>query len=384
MEQFGVGVYSGGYFERADFTRADLTRATLDGRFHGARFDDATINGALMLGAVGIDAMHANLRKRGAIVNGGDFAAAIKSGRDFSNSLLSGAQLQEVNLVGAKLAAADLHSAKFDRAQLNGADLRRAKLYWGTALGTRFDGADLTHAHLDNVRAAGASFENAKLIGATLCGAHLAAASLRNADLTGANLSYADLTGVDLTGAILDDVGLEAAIIEDVRGLDPAVQRRLRETAGRWKHELRIGVERFLSIWSIPLHVALTPLAVLLGLIGFRANHTHASFAVLTAVNIVATIPLGTRLIFAILGGSPTAQMSVPGLWSLWFHLWPIMMMGLIALFLVSLGSGGYRIVRYVLMRPRNKPGLSLLCALLTSANCLFANYALLMMAPDA
>jgi len=359
-----AGGYSGGYFERADFTNADLTGATLAGRFHGARFHGAALSGTLMLGAGGIEPIREDLRRRGAIVIGEDFAAAVKSGRDFSNSLLRGAQLQDVDLTAVKLGGADLHSANFDRTLLNGADLRGAELYFATAKEARFDGADLSRAQFNNVGAAGASFIGAKLVNTSLAGADLSGADLHDADLAGANLSSADLTGADLTGAILDDVTVEAAIIDDVRGLHPETQRELRNRAGRWWYDLKMGVNRFLRNWSLPLHLVLTPVAIVLGLIGLRGGRARTSFAVMTGINLAAVIPLLIRLIFAMLGGSPTAQMSVPGLWHAWFSLWPVMMLGLGALFLGSLAAGGYQIVRYVIMTPRNRPVLSLHCVL--------------------
>ena len=379
-----VGGYSGGYFERADFTNADLTGATLTGRFDGARFQGAKLGGTLMLGAVGVELIRNDLRRRGAIVVGVDFAAAVKSGRDFSNSFLPGAQLQDVDLAGAKLGSANLHSANFDRAQLDGADLRGANLHHATAKDARFDDANLSESHFHNVNANGASFVGAKLVNASLFRTDLSGANLRDADLTGANLSYADLTGADLTGATLDDVAVEAAIFDDVRGLPPETQRKLTERAGRWKYDLEMGVNDFLQNWSFRLHLVLTPVAIVLGLMGFRGGRARTSFAVMTGINLATVIPLLIGWIFAMLGGSPTAQMSEPNLWGAWFSLWPVMMLGLGILFLGSLAAGGYQIVRYVIMTPRNRPFLSLNCVLLTVANCFFAGIVLLMMAPDA
>ena len=337
-----------------------------------------------MLGAGGVELIRNDLRRRGAIVVGVDFAAAVKSGRDFSNAFLRHAQLQDVDLTGAKLGSANLHSANFDRAQLDGADLREAQLYFATAKDARFEGANLSRSHFDNVNANGASFVGAKLVNASLFRTDLSGANLRDADLTGANLSYADLTGADLTGATLDDVAVEAAIFDDVRGLPPETQRKLTERAGRWKYDLEMGVNDFLQNWSFRLHLVLTPVAIVLGLMGFRGGRARTSFAVMTGINLATVIPLVIGWIFAMLGGSPTAQMSEPSLWGAWFSLWPVMMLGLGILFLGSLAAGGYQIVRYVIMTPRNRPFLLLNCVLLTVANCFFAATVLSMMAPDA
>ncbi len=381
-----AGGYSGGYFEKADFTQTDLTGATLAGRFHGARFEGATLRGALMLGAGGVESIREDLRKRGAIVVGEDFAAAVKSGRDFSHSLLQGAQLQDLNLTALRVQGADLHSANFDRTVLDGADLRGAALYWATAIQARFDGADLTDAQFDNVRADDASFVGAKLVHASLLGTHLPRANLRNVDLIGADLSYADLTGADLTGAILDDVEIEAAIFNGVRGLSAETCRALRGRAGRWRYDLEMAVNEFLEDWSFPVHLMLTPLALVLGLGGRQTTAARGSFTVLMGINAAALLPLLLVLGMGLLGGSPVAQLSVSnmGLWEAWFHAWPVLILVMAALLLGSLICGGFHIVRYVIMPPRNAALLSLCCVLVTVANCFFAAQVLFLMAPDA
>ncbi len=379
-----VGGYSGGYFEKADFTNADLSSATLAGRFHGASFHGTSLNGTLMLGADGLESIHEDLRRRGAIVSGEDFAIAVKSGRDFSNAFLDGARFQDVDLTGVRLGGASLHSANLDRTLLHGADLRGAMLNFATVKAAVFDGADLSGARLLSLEAVGASFANTKLVNAYLVGADLSGANLQNANLTGANLSSVNLTGADLTGAILENVTVEAAIIDDVRGLHPETQRQLKKRAARWWYDFRMSVGDFLKHWSLPLHFVLTPLAIVLALIGLRGARARTSFAVMTGINFAAVVPLLIGWIFSILGGSPTAQLSVPSLWHAWFSLWPTMLLGLGVLFLGSLATGVYRIVRCVVTRPRDRPVLSVLCVLLTVANCLFAIQVLVMMAPDA
>jgi uncharacterized protein YjbI with pentapeptide repeats len=363
----------GTYFEKADFSRANLIGATLSGRFHGALFDGASLAGTLMLGAGGVELISEDLRRRGAIVTGKDLAAAVKSGRDFSNAHLDGAQLQDIDLTGVKLVGAYLHSANLDRALLDGANLKGAKLYWASAKGTRFDDADLTGAHFDNVRAEGASFVGAKFVNATLWGSRLSGAELRKADLTGANLSYANLTSTDLAGAHLDNVIVTAAILDGLCGLPPQTNHDLRKRAARWRYDLAMAVNDFLQNYSTPLHVTLTPAAILLGLTGLCVSSRRAPFAVLVGINLAAVIPLLSAFVFALLGGSPTAQMSVPALWHAWFRLWPVMMLALAALFFGSLAMGSYYVVRYVIRPPRNRPLLLLSCVLLTVANCFFA-----------
>ena len=381
---FLIGGYSGGYFEGATFAKANLAGATLHGRFHGATFDGAIVTDALMIGADGIDSLHQDLSQRGAIVTKADVAKAVRSERDFSNAQLSGAQLQDTDLSGARLFNANLHSANLANARLHRADLREAAFYWADTTKTQFDGADLSRAKFDNMKSRGASFVGCKLIGTSLKGANLNGANLSDADLTGADFSYADLTNADLTGAILKDISIEAAILNNVRGLEPTKLSELTKRSGRWEYDLRNGFNRFVSTCSLPLHLLFTPLAVALGLLGSHAERARRSFLTLTAINGMAAIPFAASLLLALLGGSPTAQMSAPGLWMLWFQLWGLMVFGLGVLLAVSIAAATYHVVRHVLMKPRTEPLVSLCCAVLTLANCAFAFSLLVLMAPDA
>jgi len=378
------GGYSGGYFEQANFTDADLTGATLSGRFHGARFDGAILNGTVMLGAHGLESIREDLRAQGAIVIGEDFAKAVRSGRDFSGYLLRGVRLQDADLAGAQLKGADLKGAHFDRAQLTEADLREARLLYGTAVDARFDRADLSGAFIYSLDAAGASFRGARLKETNLARANLAGTVLRDADLTGADLKYADLTGADLTGAILDDIEIDAAILVDVQGLDPETERLLKKRAGRWSYELLTAIDRFVKDFSLSLHLLLAPTAALVACAGLQSSAARYGYVAFITINLASVVPLLARLILAVLGGSPTAQMSHRGLWSIWFYLWPVLMLSLLALLVASLAAGGYHIAKHVVKRPRDKPLLSIACSVLTAANCFFAFASCMSMVPDA
>lgn len=381
-----VGGSSGGYFEGADFRGSNLTDATLHGRFHGAKFDGAIVNGTLMVGALGIEPDQADLQRRGAIVNGSDFSAAVKAGRDFSGYQLSVAPLQGVDLTGAQLRGANMHSANISGTKLVGANLQKAELYFCDAQGARFEGADLSQAPLNYIRAADANFDGAKLRGATLYGADLTGTSFQNADLTNADLSFADLSGADLTGAVLNGIKVDAAIIDGVRGLDPATIRQLRGKAGRWRHDLFKGFEWFVSNLSLPLHLVLTLFLGTLGLIGlYHARRgVRASFGVLAAINGLAVIPFLFALAFAALGGSHVAQMSDPHLWSAWFRLHGMLAMAMLVLLLASLICAGFHLVRHVFTGRQDRKVLSCIVALLTPVNCLLAFGAMALTAPDA
>jgi uncharacterized protein YjbI with pentapeptide repeats len=379
-----AGTYSGGFFEGANFTNANLTGATLAGRFHDAEFRGAVLKDAVMLGAAGVESLREDLRKRGAIVVAEDFAAAVKSGRDFSHFLLRGVQLQDVNLTGARLVEADFNSAHLDRSIFNSAQLRGAEFYFATAEDAQFDGADLSQSNFDNVDAARASFVGASLVNASLYGTDLTGADMRNADLTGADLSFAELTGADLSGANLNDVEVEAAIIQDIRGVSPDIERMLRRRAGRNWYEIKVRMNEILQDWSLALHLSITPIAIVLAVVGSRGTGARYLYVMIGGINAAMLIPLLTHCILSLAGGSPTAQLSAPGPWRVWFHLWPLMMLAVGALLLVSLAAGTCLTLRSVVMKPRHKPVLSVCFVLLTIANCLLAAQLLLMMAPDA
>jgi hypothetical protein len=51
---------------------------------------------------------------------------------------------------------------------------------------------------------------------------------------------------------------------------------------------------------------------------------------------------------------------------------------------LASIVAGAFHIGRYVIMKPRIKPIVSICCAQFTAVNCFFALNVLALMAPDA
>lgn len=96
------------------------------------------------------------------------------------------------------------------RAELSGAHMANMRLSRADLSGARLERADLSYTEL-----AVARLREARLGGAVLVGAGLRGADLAGADLGGANLSYADLTGADLTGANLRAAILDQAIWTD-------------------------------------------------------------------------------------------------------------------------------------------------------------------------
>jgi hypothetical protein len=96
---------------------------------------------------------------------------------------------------GRGLARADLTGAHMNNMRLSRADLSAARL----------DEADLSYSEMAVARLRDASLNGAVLIGTSLRGADLAGAQLAGADLSYADLLGADLTGTNLRAAILDN-----------------------------------------------------------------------------------------------------------------------------------------------------------------------------------
>ena len=111
---------------------------------------------------------------------------------DFSQADLRGVQLRDVDLSGAILRRADL----------TGADLRGATLI----------GADLS----------GAIVRNTRFVGASLFGALLNDVHLNDADLSGADLREATFTGTNFTGAIVWETLLVNVDLSQTTGLTKA------------------------------------------------------------------------------------------------------------------------------------------------------------------
>ena len=134
----------------------------------------------------------------------------------------------------------------------------------------------------------------------------------------------------------------------------------------------------------VPLHALLTIATVLLGVTALQAGATALSLKWLMAINVCAGVPLLTGLVFGILGGSPVAQMSAPGLWMAWFDLWPLMLLGLLALAVAALITAVVTTSRHVVRNRHSTWPLLLACALLTPVDIFLALWSTLLMAPDA
>ena len=142
-----------------------------------------------------------------------------KNGKVFKNARLVGKDLTNKNLNGVDLTGANLAGAQFDErttfektilkgAFLDGAsmgktDLRKAIFGKYRNRQTRFFGADLHEAKIQNVTASGVSFNGANLIRADLSGSKLSEASFAFAKMNSVIMQGTELISAILTGADL-------------------------------------------------------------------------------------------------------------------------------------------------------------------------------------
>lgn len=379
-----AGATCDGSFEWASFRGADLSNATLSGRFHGASFDGANVTGALFLGAGGTEALHDDLRARGAIVDKEDFAAAIAAGRSFRGTMLDGVALSNADLSGIDLDEASLHSADLIGSDLSEANLQKALLAWAEAEEANFEGATLSEAICVGLDARGASFRDAKLVATEMSGVDLQRADLTDADLTNADLRGADLAGANLQGAKLDGVQIDDAILDDVKGLSEDELASLQTQAARWQHDLERGWQDFLRNASLPLHLALSALALGLLVVGGALGRAKPAFVLLAVVNGAAFVPFALFVLFLLAGGSPVVQMSNYEMWSMWVHGWPLLLVWVGSAGVIGAGLALWEVVEKSVIGPRNELPLSIAMGLATPLNCFFALQVLFLIAPDA
>jgi uncharacterized protein YjbI with pentapeptide repeats len=139
---------------------------------------------------------------------------------------LAGARIYRAILVNAKLcdailSDADLHGSNLTNAALEDASLHRANLSWAILDGAGagfapFTDANLSNAHWVNGSAVGARFDGADMHRIDLRGTTVRAGSMVGTDLRYARLDGVDFTSTDLTGANWNRAtGLGTAIFVD-------------------------------------------------------------------------------------------------------------------------------------------------------------------------
>lgn len=130
---------------------------------------------------------------------------------DLSGRKLSGVDFTKADLENADLSNTDLSEAVLVQARLDGADLTGADLRCVLAHGSRWRGAYLGEARLDEAELPRSDFSDAELPGVQAQGLNLAGARMRNADLEGARLPGVDLSEAQLQGIRLVEASLVGA-----------------------------------------------------------------------------------------------------------------------------------------------------------------------------
>ena len=174
----------------------DCSRITLA---PGAAMHRCDLSGATIIGLDlhGINFAWSNLSR----VNGGCDPDAPRT--NLAGARIYRALLVDARLCDAILSDADLHGSDLSGAALEDASLHRANLSWA-----RLDGAGAGFAPFTDANLSNASWRHGSAIGARFDGADmhridLTGTTVRAASLIGADLRYAVLTGVDFTGANL-------------------------------------------------------------------------------------------------------------------------------------------------------------------------------------
>ncbi|HEY1736319.1 MAG TPA: pentapeptide repeat-containing protein [Methylovirgula sp.] len=150
----------------------------------------------------------------------GQIEDQIKSGnKNFSDRSLNGLDLSGLDLSGVNFRAARVDKTKFAGARLTGAILDQV---WG--INADFSGADLTRASLFAAQMQGANFNDADLSGARVAGdfsgAHMRKTKFVKADMSAdmtnqsMGLMHAVLRSVDLEGADFEGANMQRADLQ--------------------------------------------------------------------------------------------------------------------------------------------------------------------------
>ncbi|MEQ9236939.1 pentapeptide repeat-containing protein [Coleofasciculus sp. E2-BRE-01] len=214
-----------------DFSDADCTNTKLTCDLREANFQGANVKSAVF--RTNRSRYSANLSR--ANVSNLDLRGQDFSKLEMSGVNLSGSNLADANLRSANLEGANLRSANLEGADLTCANLRNTQIEGALALEPKIffiwqiinqgaenkilPGADLSGAHLKDVRFSGLNLSGLNLSGVNFQETNLIGANFSHANLTGANLSYANLglanlSHVNLTGANLQNASLSSANLE--------------------------------------------------------------------------------------------------------------------------------------------------------------------------
>ena len=201
--------FSGAILAGAKLSGASLQGARLQGaHLQGARFDAANMAGCLLAQATLGGASFIGASLQGAILDDSDCTEANFSGADLAGASLQRTQLNRAWLSRTKAAQIRATGADFTDANLEGADFERAGLEEAN-----FSGARLRQASFDHAACRSANFTQADLTNASLLRCDLSSSQATpGTQWQGANLTHAILNDVSWTGAMLDD-----AILREVQ-----------------------------------------------------------------------------------------------------------------------------------------------------------------------
>lgn len=206
----------GGSFEGSRFWGAgnDGHLGTFDDTF--ANLNDADLQEANLTGAFLNNVSMENTNLIHAILNRANLSQATMTGAKLSSAKLIEASLRQATLENASLTGADLTEADLTKANLNGARLGRV-----SAVGTKFESADLRLSDWRGADLSGANLSRAKLQNANLSDTRLAGTNFNQAELQGANFRNADLSMADLQGAFVAGADFQGAIFAVNRAVPP-------------------------------------------------------------------------------------------------------------------------------------------------------------------
>jgi uncharacterized protein YjbI with pentapeptide repeats len=362
-----------------DFTELDLSGVDFRGYYYVNNetiLRNADLRGCNLAGA----------KFGSAILDGSDFTGASLKNADFVTASLRRAILVDVNLAGTRLYQSDLSGAKLTNADLSQADIT----------GSKFAAADLAHATISGAKNeywwsdfSSANLTDANLAGMQLTGARFENSVLRRANLVEANLHQCDFMGADLTGADFEGANVDAAVFRDSRGLSANDRQRLETLARRPLFELKAGTVEFLKAMHFLAYLAIVMALAGMSIRAFRLPNTPGAVQVAAGVNVLALLPAIASIILLGAGAHPTAQLNAGsaaamGWWSIWFHIWPLLMLDILACLCVAVVTVLIFLVTHLRWSRFKAAKLAFLYTVLTVVHCLFAVQWILGSTPDA
>ncbi len=194
-----------------------LGAADLSGKkLQGVDLTKADLENADLSGAVLVEAVLVQARLDGADLTGADLREVLAHRSRWRGAYLGEARLDESEFPRADLSDAELPGVTGEHVDMSGARMRNVDLE-----GARLPGIDLREAQLNGARLVGAQLKGAQMSQANLSKADISQADFSEADLReaklpgvvgpGARFNGASLVGADLTGAALQGADFSGA-----------------------------------------------------------------------------------------------------------------------------------------------------------------------------